>query len=374
MTKQKLYCIIIAESKNLSNKLQQLKHLNTKNKNTGLRDGVLILAGVGILLTLMREASDIITPLLLSLFIAIIATTPFNWLKKRGLNTVVSVIIVVFTIAVIIALFAVLLGSTATQFEAALPGYETRLNELTAAATTWAASKGINLDDAGIFNTLDPAAVMNFANYMITGIGNALSNTFLILFTVMFMLMEAAGFPHKIASIEGHDSEATLKHLSEIIESVNNYVAAKTIMSLATGILVWSGMAFVGLDFAPLWGFLAFSLNFVPNIGSIVAAVPAVLLAMLQLEPTMVLVVIGIYIAANIIIGNIIEPMFMEQRVGLSTLSVFLSLIFWGWMFGAVGMLLSIPLSMVVKFAAQTNPQTQWISVLLGPAPKVADS
>jgi predicted PurR-regulated permease PerM len=215
---------------------------------------------------------------------------------------------------------------------------------------------------------------MGFANNMLTGIGNALSNTFLILFTVMFMLVEAAGFPRKIASIEGHDSESSLKRLTEVVESVKNYVVAKAMMSLATGILIWLGLEMVGLDFAPLWGFLAFLLNFVPNIGSIVAGVPAVLLAMLQLEPAMVLVVIGIYIAANTLIGSIIEPMVMGQRVGLSTLSVFLSLVFWGWMFGAVGMLLSVPLSMVVKFAAQSNPKTQWIAVLLSPAPERTDS
>jgi predicted PurR-regulated permease PerM len=348
--------------------------LNTGSENTGFRDGVLTLAGIALLLALMREASVIVVPFLLSLFIAIIAATPFNWLKKRGLSTAVSVVIVVIAIAVVITLFAILLGNTATQFEAALPGYQARLDELTAEATTWAASKGIRLDETGIFNTLDPAAVMGFANNMVVGIGNALSNTFLILFTVMFILIEAAGFPRKVAAIEGHDSQSTLKRLAEVVESVNSYVMAKTIMSLATGILIWLGLAIIGLDFAPLWGFLAFLLNFVPNIGSILAAVPAVLLAMLQLEPAMVLVVIGIYIAVNAIMGNVIENMVMGQRVGLSTLSVFLSLVFWGWMFGAVGMLLSVPLSMIVKFAAQTNPQTQWIAVLLGPAPERTDS
>lgn len=346
--------------------------MNTEN--TGLRDGVITLAGIALLLALMRAASVIVVPLLLSLFIAIIAVTPFNWLKKRGLTTAVSVIIVVIAITVIITLFAILLGNTATQFEAALPGYQARLDELTAAATTWAASKGIRLDETGIFNTLDPAAVMDFANNMVVGIGNALSNIFLIMFTVMFMLIEAAGFPRKVAAIEGHDSESTLKRLAEVVESVKSYVVAKAVISLATGILVWLGLALVGLDFAPLWGFLAFLLNFVPNIGSIIAAVPAVLLAMLQLEPAMVLAVIGIFIAANMVMGSLIEPMLMGQRVGLSTLSVFLSLVFWGWMFGAVGMLLSVPLSMVVKFAAQTHPQTQWIAVLLSPAPERSDS
>ncbi|MEN8207181.1 MAG: AI-2E family transporter [Pseudomonadota bacterium] len=344
------------------------------SEKTGLRDGVLTLTGIALLLALMREASVIVVPFLLSLFIAIIASTPLNWLKQRGLSTAVSVVIVVFAIAVVIALLAILLGSTATQFEAALPGYQARLDELTGTVSTGAATKGIGLEEAGILNALDPSAVMGFANYMVTGIGNALSNAFLILFTVMFMLTEAAGFPRKVAAIEGPDAEKTLQRLAEVIENVNRYVAAKAIMSLATGILIWLLLALVGLDFAPLWGFMAFLLNFVPNIGSIIAAVPAVLLAMLQFEPAMVLVVIGIYLVINTLIGNIVEPMVMGQRVGLSTLTVFMSLVFWGWMFGPIGMLLSVPLSMVIKFTAQANPQTQWFAALLGAAPDQTDS
>ncbi|EED31120.1 integral membrane transport protein [gamma proteobacterium NOR5-3] len=344
------------------------------SEKTAFRDGVLTLAGIALLLALMRQSSAIVVPFLLSLFIAIIAATPFGWLKKRGLSTVASVFIVVIAIAVSITLFAILLGNTATQFEAAMPLYQARLDELTATVTTWAATKGIRLDDAGIFNSLDPAAVMNFGNNLVAGIGGALSNYFLVLFTVMFMLFEAAGFPRKLASIQGHDSESTLLRLAEVVESINRYVVAKAIVSLATGLLIWLALELIGLDFAPLWGFMAFLLNFVPNIGSLIAAVPAVLLAILQLEPAMVLVVIGVYILINTVVGSIIEPTIMGQRVGLSTLAVFLSLVFWGWMFGAVGMLLSVPLSMVIKFAAQANPQTQWIAVLLAPAQTQTDS
>ena len=346
--------------------------MNTEN--TGLRDGVLIVAGIALLLTLVRMSSDIFVPFLFSLFITIIAATPLNWLKKRGLSTLVSVIIVVTVIVIVIALLSLLLGHTATQFNAALPAYEARLDELTSAFATSLEAKGIKINEAGILKALDPATVMVFANNMVAGIGSVLSNTLLILFTVIFMLVDAAGFPRKLAAIEMHNAETTLQSFVAVIESINRYIVAKAIVSLATGVLVWIALALVGLDFAPLWGFLAFLLNFVPNIGSIIAAVPAVLMAMLQLEPTMVLVVILIYVLINTVIGNMVEPIIMGQRVGLSTLAVFLSLVFWGWMFGPVGMFLSVPLSMVVKFTAQSSPQTQWIAVLLSPAPDPIDA
>jgi predicted PurR-regulated permease PerM len=180
---------------------------------------------------------------------------------------------------------------------------------------------------------------------------------------VMFMLAEAAGLDRKLAAEDGN----VLQRTADVVHGVTRYAAANAALSLVTGALIWIGLEIVGLEFAVLWGFIAFVFNFVPNIGSIVAAVPAVLLAMLQLNPVMVLVVIGIYLVVNTVIGTFLQPMIMGRRVGLSPLAVFLSLVFWGWMFGPVGMLLSVPLSMVVKSFAQTNPQTQWLAMLLGP-------
>ena len=129
----------------------------------------------------------------------------------------------------------------------------------------------------------------------------------------------------------------------------------------------------IGLDFAILWGFLAFALNFIPNIGSIIAAVPAVLLSLVQLGTTETLGVILLYLTVNTLIGNFLEPRYMGQRVGLSTLVVFLSLVFWGWLLGLVGMLLSVPLTMTVKFASQASDETRWLGILLGPGSETVE-
>lgn len=337
--------------------------------STDLRDGILTLTGIAVLLALLRMSSDIVVPFLLSLFISIIMATPVDLLKKRGLSTALSIVIVVLSVVVVLGLVSLMVGSTASQFNEALPVYQSRLNDLTGEASTWLAGRGIKIEEAGIFSAFDPSAVMDFANKLVLGIGDVLSNALLIMFTVMFMLIDAAGFSRKLAAMQGNAGESALHQIAKVVQGVNRYFGAKALVSMVTGLLIWIALELVGLDFAPLWGFIAFVLNFVPNIGSVLAAVPAVLLAMLQFEPTMVIVVIGIYLAVNVIIGNLIEPTIMGQRVGLSTLSVFLSLVFWGWMFGPVGMLLSVPLSMVVKFAAEANPQTQWFAVLLAPAP-----
>lgn len=122
-----------------------------------------------------------------------------------------------------------------------------------------------------------------------------------------------------------------------------------------------------GIDYALLWGVLAFLLNFVPNIGSIIAAVPAVLLALIQLGPFSALMTAMGYLIANMVMGNIIEPRYMGKGLGLSTLVVFLSLVFWGWVLGPVGMLLSVPLTMLMKIALESSDETRWLAILMGP-------
>ncbi|NWK56953.1 AI-2E family transporter [Verrucomicrobiaceae bacterium N1E253] len=344
-------------------------------RSTQLRDTVLTLAGIGVLFAILRLSAEIVVPFLLSLFIATVAATPLAWLKRRGLSTMLSVVAVLLAIIIVMGGISMLLAGTATEFNDALPGYQERLKEVTGKSYAWLSSKDLNVDEVGLSKIIDPSAVFGFANSMFAGIRGTLSYILLIIFTTTFMLAETAGFQRKLAAIdskEGSDGD-TLQSMAAIARSLNRYVGAKAIVSLATGVLVWIALELVGLDFAPLWGVLAFLLNFVPNIGSILAAVPAVLIAVLQLPPPMVVVVIAIYLTVNLTIGNVIEPMVMGQRVGLSTLTVFLSLIFWGWMFGAVGMLLSVPLSMVVKSIAETNAQTHWFAVLMGPVPPVEE-
>jgi predicted PurR-regulated permease PerM len=183
------------------------------------------------------------------------------------------------------------------------------------------------------------------------------------------MLVEASGYPRKLAAMADQGGSSTLQQIAHIVQGINRYASVKALVSLATGLLIWLGLELVGLDFAPLWGLVAFLLNFIPNIGSLLAAIPAVLLAFLTLDLTSVMLIIGIYLLANSLVGGFLEPMVMGQSVGLSVLTVFLSLLFWGWMFGAVGMLLSVPLTMILKSAAESGPQTRWLAILLSPAP-----
>ncbi|MFT5730702.1 MAG: AI-2 transport protein TqsA [Desulforhopalus sp.] len=344
----------------------------TTRHSTSLRDAVITLVGICLLLGFAQYASAIVVPFLLALFIAIIAASPVNWLKKRGVPDILSIGIVLLAVLAFLALISLMLGNTMNQFNLALPEYETRLKELMGKIVSLLSERGFDLKSSGILEAFDPSVVMTFANTLVIGLADVLSNTVLIMFTTMFMLFDVLDFPRKFEAVEGSESqsERVLEQLALLVKSTNDYIVIKAIMSLGTGILIWLSLVLLGLDFALLWGVVAFILNFVPNIGSLLAAVPAVLLAFVQLGPGYGLVVIVLYVAVNIIMGNVVEPRIMGKRLGLSTLTVFLSLVFWGWLFGPVGMLLSVPLTMAVKFAAMNNPQTTWFGVLLSPVPE----
>jgi predicted PurR-regulated permease PerM len=158
----------------------------------------------------------------------------------------------------------------------------------------------------------------------------------------------------------------TYQHAGIFLNNLGRYLGIKTLVSMATGLIVGVMTWGIGLDFPLLWAMLAFLLNYIPNIGSIIAAVPAVLLALVQLGPGEALTTAIGFVAINMVIGNMIEPKLMGHGVGISSLIVFIGLIFWGWMFGPVGMLLSVPLTMALKLALESDQRTKWVAILIG--------
>jgi predicted PurR-regulated permease PerM len=224
---------------------------------------------------------------------------------------------------------------------------------------------GVQVPADTLSSYFNVSAVMRIAAGMLTGIGNLLTNGFMIILTVIFILLEVLSFPPKFqAALPDPDSQ--MGQLRSLLKSINRYMGLKTLTSLATGICIAVWLAILGVDFPLLWGLLAFLLNYVPSIGSIIAAIPAVLLALIQLGwGSSALVAIG-YVVVNNVIGTVLEPRIMGRGVGLSALVVFVSLVFWGWVLGPVGMFLSVPLTMIVKLILQYNQRTRWIAILLG--------
>ena len=220
-----------------------------------------------------------------------------------------------------------------------------------------------NIRDIG--DMIDPGFAMGLVANLFNALRGVLTNVFLIFFTVIFILLEASSFGTKVEAAFGK-SAASLERPRLFLVNLGRYLGIKTVVSLVTGFLAWLLTWSIGLDFPLLWGMLAFLLNYVPTIGSIIAAVPAVLLALVQLGvPEAMATTVG-FVAINISFGNFIEPRLMGYGVGISPLVVFVGLIVWGWIFGPVGMLLSVPLTMTLKLALESDESTRWIAILLG--------
>lgn len=192
-----------------------------------------------------------------------------------------------------------------------------------------------------------------------------LGTTFIVMLLTVFMLSEARMFGRRFNAI----CEArgpNIQRMLSATKDIQRYLGIKTLVSLMTGflagVLCWS----VGLEFPLLWGILAFALNYIPAIGSVIAGIPPVLLSLLVTgDWKHAVIVAGGYLMINGLLGNFLEPTLLGRRFGLSTLVVVVSVIFWGWIWGPIGMLLAVPLTMLVKVAMDNSADFRWIAVAI---------
>lgn len=329
-----------------------------------VKDTVLILAALVVVIAGLKSSASIINPFLLSFFIAIICAPLMKWQTRHGVPAVLAVsLTLVLLIAIGLGLIT-FIGGTINAFYQDMPVYEQKLQVLMKSSVVWLNAQGVEVKFEALREIVNPKVVMQMVASVFNSLGSMLANVFLILFMVIFILFEASGFPNKVKRAFGEKTRA-LFHFDEFADTVQKYLLLKTLLSIANGVIIGLGLAIMGLDYWPLWALTSFLLNYIPNIGSIIAAVPAILIAIIQLGFGEALIVAGIYIAINTLIGNIIEPKLMGRSLGLSSLVVFVTLIFWGWVLGPVGMLLSIPLTIIAKIALDNSKKTKWLGTLL---------
>ncbi|HSD62468.1 MAG TPA: AI-2E family transporter [Ignavibacteriaceae bacterium] len=318
---------------------------------------VIIIAGVYL-------AQSVVVLFLLSFFLALLGTPMVLWLKEKRVPSSIAVLIVMAIIVIIILLIGAQIASSFSNFTAELPQLQTLIRERVIELVAFLKSKDMIVKDNFFLEYINPEAILKLTASLLSGLGSALSDLVLILITVAFILLEISSFPVKIRKIIG-DPKQVFPRFTEFIINMKRYMFVKTIINIVAGILIGLWMFILGVDFPVLWGFLAFLLHYIPNIGAVVSAIPAALLALIQLGTGSALLVIAGNILVGFVIGNVIEPRLMGRKFGLSTLVVFLSLIFWGSLLGLIGAILSIPLTMTLKFLFETYKSTQWIAILL---------
>tara|TARA_R110002096_G_scaffold292224_1_gene486472 strand:- start:2062 stop:3075 length:1014 start_codon:yes stop_codon:yes gene_type:complete len=334
---------------------------------------LLILASLIIITAGLKAAAPLLTPLLVSLFLAVLCLPPLQKLKTAGVPEGISIAIVVIGATLLVFAITAIIGRSLSGFEAKLPEYRTALDGHVSEFFDWLQGKGVDANTEVLTSQINSSAILDSITSLASALLAALSQMLVVLLTMVFMLLEASSIPSKLRRALG-TPDADLKDWNTALEQVQKYVAVKAMVSLATATLATTLTAALGIDFPLLWGLIAFLFNFIPNIGSVIAAIPPVMLALVQYGVTSALLVSGGYVAINLVMGNIVEPKVMGKQLGLSTLVVFLSLIFWNWVWGPVGMILSVPLTVIVKIMLEHSHEFKGIAIMLGPEAEGDDS
>jgi len=327
---------------------------------------LVIAASFVVIVAGMKAAESIIVPFLLALFIAIIASPPYFWLQEKGLPKALSMLIVIFAFLFVISIIGLLIGTSINDFTSKLPLYETKLRSQMQGVIAWLTEAGILEKQINLNEMFNPSSVFKIVANTLNEVSGLFANGFLILLMIIFMLLEVSSLPLKLKKMFSNP-ETSIKRVNSISENINKYIAIKTAISIGTGLFVTIFLLIMGVDYPVLWGVLAFALNFIPTIGSIISLIPPFLLTIVQFGFGDALIVLIGYLIINTIMGNILEPRLMGKGLGLSTLVVFISLIFWGWVLGPIGMLLSVPLTITIKIILDSSEETRWFAILLGP-------
>jgi AI-2 transport protein TqsA len=324
-------------------------------------------AAIVVVVAGLQAAGDILLPLLFSVFLSILALPLLRGLKRLHVPNALAILIVVLVVAGILLTVTGIVAGTVRSFTAQIGKYEGPLEELLRTSLDQLELLGIEPEAKDITEILAPSAVMGLVGQTLNALLGVASRLVIVTVTLSFILLEASELAKKISVAFGPDGSVG-GALGQAGDKVQRYLLIKTIVSAATGVLAGVWVHALGLDFPVMWGLLAFLLNYIPSIGSIVASIPPILLAIVQLGVPHAAAVGAGYVMINLALGNFIEPRLLGRNLGLSPLVVFLSLLFWGWVWGPVGMLFSVPMTVIAKLVLEVNEDTRWIAILLGSA------
>ncbi len=328
---------------------------------------MLNIIGVLVLFTAMNYARPVLVPFFMACFLAITIQPSLRWLNQyvpRWVSAIVVTLILLVAIVGGSSLFVADIVGVAGR----VPAYAERFKEIIQGSIDFAARHGLDISLQNLGSSEGLSWIFGFLTDGLQSALEVLAETVLVLFTMVFLLMEGDEFRRKIArSFTNHTSDMLLDSIDSIVNRIQTYMITKTLISLATGVCTGILTWILGLEFPILWGTIAFLLNFIPNVGSIIAVIPPVIVAFLQFEtPTPGLVTLIGLTVVQMTIGNVIEPRVMAHSLDLSTLVVFVSMIFWGWLWGMVGVILAVPLTAAIKIICEHIEGLHTIAILLG--------
>ncbi len=323
----------------------------------GLAAGCLVVAG-------LKLAAPVLVPVAFSLFLAILAMPLLRWLVARRWPAFLAVLVTMLLLASVLTLFFLLFLGSVSELREVGPHYYAQLNERLSYTVEWWQGKGISILDWVPPKWRQPETLAELAGGTVKGLLHLLSQSMIVLLTLVFILFEALVMPRKLARLPAHLREP-LSRFGAVSQELQRYLLIKTAMSATIAIAVGLWLALLGVDFPVLCALVAFACHFIPNIGAALAAAPAMLFAFIQFDLIQAFVVGVGYLVIGTLLGNLAEPALLGKRLGMSTLVVFLSLVFWGWLWGPVGMLLSVPLTVTIKILLERSATWGWVAILL---------
>jgi predicted PurR-regulated permease PerM len=318
----------------------------------------------GVLMVIAKWSAELVVPLMISGMIALLLQPVMKKLEALGLPRSLALLLVIVIMVALLTLFGIFVVTEINDFVAHTSNLKEKLREILNRLFIFAGSVGLPVEERELEHFFQPEGLVALFKQTLLQLGNQFSNTLLILFSASFLIMDSIDFRSKLHRIL-ENNPRRLQAVEEVLGKMHTYFKIMAKVSLITGfsalILLW----FFDINYALLWATLTFFLNFIPVIGSIIAAVPPVLLALVEHSWSVALWIALGYLLINNIVGNILQPALMGRGLGLSPFTVFWSMIFWGWFFGPTGMILSVPLTMGVQFMLLQYEETRWLGFLL---------
>jgi len=314
----------------------------------------------------MKLAQPLLAPLLLAVLMTATVAPIAAWLSARGSPAGVSAAAALLVGLAFVAVFGLLITYSANEARAQLPAYWSKAQDGATAVADRLTRLGFHASRDGLLSILDPGRLMGMLGGTLAAVADVLSHVVVLPLLVFFALAEIAGFGDKLRCMLPAKSTG-LQRVDAAVREVQKYLIVKTATSLVAAVAIGLWLELFEIDFALLLAMIVFVLHYIPNLGTAIATVPGVVVALLQYGPGTALAIAAGYLVVNGLVGNVLEPKVMGRTLGLSPLVVLLAMVFWGWLWGPIGALLSVPLTMIAKIAFENSPELRWISVLLGP-------
>lgn len=332
---------------------------------------IAILFAVGFSVFVLKELQSILIPFFVAVIITFVFQPFYKWLRTKRIPSPVAIIIIIFVIIILANLSSVFIYASINSFTNDFPKYEEKFNDLYNKAVAYFNIPKEELDsftESMKFSNLVKAGTLTaFFSGFFSGVVGIFGDFVLILIYVVFLFSEFTSIRKRIFRAFSHERGVKVAStLTDIFRDVRSYISGKTLLSLLQAVIIGFVLYIFGVDFFFVWALMMFFLHFIPNIGGLIATILPAFIMILQFESIVTpIIVTVILIVIQNVIGNIIEPKVLGDQLDLSPILLLISLIFWGYVWGIVGMILSVPIMSMIKIVLMNIPSTQPIAILM---------